>query len=149
MTSNTIIPFVGYGDFKLYQSLSDTKRIIKECGLKYRTEIWPNNDFTNPVPWTIIRIEEQISLFFANDKLFKIYVENGCTAKLPNGISLGMPLEEAMEIDQDLEWNDWDEDFQSPDGYWLEDELDNNTVISISIFIKEALDDDLFDNYKW
>ena len=32
---------------------------------------------------------------------------------------------------------------------WLEDELDNNTVISISIFIKEALDDDLFDNYKW
>lgn len=60
-----------------------------------------------------------------------------------------MPLEEAMEIDQDLEWNDWDEDFQSPDGYWLEDELDNNTVISISIFIKEALDDDLFDNYKW
>ena len=60
-----------------------------------------------------------------------------------------MPIEEAMEIDPKLEWNDWDEDFQSPDGYWLEDELDNNTVISISIFIKEALDDDLFDNYKW
>ena len=116
MTSNIIIPFIGYGDFKLYQSLSDTKGIIKECGLKYTTEIWPNNDFTNPVPWTILRIEGQISLFFANDKLFKIYIENGCNARLPNGICLGMPIEEAMEIDSKLEWNDWDEDFQSSEG---------------------------------
>lgn len=36
-----------------------------------------------------------------------------------------------------------------PKGYWLEDNINDNSVISISIFIKEAIDDDLFDKYEW
>ena len=144
-----MIPFTGYGDFALYQSLSEAKSIIKANGLKYKTEVWSNGELTNPVPWTIIRIEEQINLFFANNKLFKIYIENGCPASLPNGICLGMSMETALTIDPQLEWDDWKEDFQSPSGYWLEDELDNHTVISISIFIKEALDEEQFEKYQW
>ena len=35
-----MIPFTGYGDFALYQSLSEAKSIIKANGLKYKTEVW-------------------------------------------------------------------------------------------------------------
>ena len=147
--TDTLTPFVGYGEFTLYQSVSEAKSIIKNSGMLFKTEVWSNSDLTVPMPWTIIRIEKQINLFFANDKLFKIYIENGCPAMLPNGIHLGMPIKQACEIDPELEWNDWEEDFQSPAGYWLEDELDNHTVMSISIFIREALDEDLFEKYQW
>lgn len=57
-----------------------------------------------------------------------------------------MKLDEALAIDPDLEYDDWEEDYQSPHGYWLEDDLDNGTVMSITIFIKEALDEELFEN---
>lgn len=147
--NDVMIPFVGYGEFKLYQALLEAKAVIKANGLKYKTEVWPNSDLTNPIPWTIIRIEEQINLFFANDKLFKIHIENGCPASLQNGICLGMSMKTAIAIDPQLEWDDWEEDFQSPEGYWLEDELDDHTVMSISIFIKEALDEDEFEKYQW
>lgn len=146
---DVLIPFVGYGEFKLYQTLLDAKTIIKANDLKYTTEVWSNSDLTNPMPWTIIRIEKQINLYFANGKLFKIHVENSCPASLPNGICLGMSMKTAMTVDPRLEWDDWEEDFQSPMGYWLEDELNNGTVMSISIFIKEALDEELFEKYNW
>ena len=60
-----------------------------------------------------------------------------------------MPLDEALKIDPSLKFNDWDEDFESLKGYRIEDNLDNNTVLSISIFIKEALDDEIFFRYEW
>ncbi len=144
-----IVPFKGYCEFLLYQSINEAKTVIKNHGMKYTLEVWGNNECTNPVPWTIIRIDDNIHLFFAKDKLFKIYLSNRCDAKLPNGISIGMQLSEALAIDPTLEYDDWEEDYQSPQGYWLEDDLDNGTVMSISVFIKEALDEELFEKYKW
>lgn len=144
-----IVPFQGYGEFLLYQSINDAKSIIKKHGMKYTSEVWKNSECTNPVPWTMIRINHCIHLFFAKNKLFKIYLTSGCNAKLPNGISIGMKLDDALAIDPDLEYDDWEEDYQSPQGYWLEDDLDSGTVMSISIFIKEALDEDLFEQYNW
>ena len=38
---------------------------------------------------------------------------------------------------------------ESDNGYWLEDDLTNNTVLSISVFIKEVLDEDVFYRYEW
>lgn len=143
------IPFQGYGDFLLYQSTEEAKRIIKNNGFGYSVEVWDNKECTNPVPWTIIRIEDKIHLFFAKDKLFKIYLCNECEAQLPNGIYIGMNLDEALEIDYNLEYDDWEEDYQSPQGYWLEDNLDDEKVMSISLFIKEALNEELFEEYKW
>jgi hypothetical protein len=34
-------------------------------------------------------------------------------------------------------------------GYWIEDNLDDKTVLTISIFIPELLDEDVFDSYEW
>ena len=148
-TIKNIVPFKGYGEFLLYQSVNEAKTVIKNHSMKYTSEVWKNNECTNPIPWTIIRIEDNIYMFFANDKLFKIYLSYGCNAKLSNGISIGMKLDEALAIDPDLEYDDWEEDYQSPHGYWLEDDLDNGTVMSITIFIKEALDEELFEKYNW
>ena len=144
-----ITPFVGYGEFRLYQIITDAKALIKKIGATYTTELWANSECSNSVPWTIIRIQNQIHLFFANDKLFKIYLDNGCEGSLSNGIYIGMPIERALDIDKELVYDDWEEDYQSPAGYWIEDNIDDNTVMSISIFIKEALDEDAFDKYDW
>ena len=58
-------------------------------------------------------------------------------------------MKEATLIDTSLRFDDWNEDWSSDEGYWLEDDLDTDSVLSISIFIKELLDDDEFDKYQW
>ncbi len=56
---------------------------------------------------------------------------------------------EALKIDPALRFDDWEEVYKSPSGYWLEDNLDTKTVLSITIFIPEAQEDNLFDSYQW
>lgn len=144
------IPFKGFGDFTLYQSVEEAKKTLKNKGIKYSCEVWNNKWGANPVPWTVIRFgDEAVNLFFAKDKLFKIYLCEGSDAELPNGIRIGMKMKEALKIDPKLEFDDWEEDYQSPNGYWIGDNLNNGTIASINIFIKEAEDDDLFYEYKW
>lgn len=144
-----IIPFQGYGEFRLYQNIEETKNILKNNKLKYSVEVWNNKECSNPIPWTIIRIGDSIHLFFANDKMFKIYLCSKCEGSLPNGITIGMDMNKACEIDPDLKYDDWEEDYQSSQGYWLEDDLGSGKVLSISIFIKEALNEEVFEEYKW
>ena len=90
-----------------------------------------------------------MSFFFANDKLFKIYLCEGFAGSLSNGISIGTSIEDAKQIDPSLKFDDWNEDWSSDAGYWLEDSPDSDKVISITIFIKELPDDDLFEKYEW
>ena len=144
-----IIPFEGVGDFKLYESFEDTKKLFKGQGINYNIENQSNKGCTPSVPWKIIKVKDTITLMFAKDKLFEIYVEQNFTGKLPNGICIGMPLEEAKRLDSSLTFNDWDECYESDLGYWLEDNLDDGTVMSITVFIKEILDDDTFFAYEW
>lgn len=59
-----------------------------------------------------------------------------------------MNIEEASKIDTKLKFDDWEENWQSPLGYWIENEA-TEQIISISIFIKEAFNDDLFYSYEW
>lgn len=146
---SNIIPFEGYGDFRLYQPEDEARAIIKAHKYRYTTEVWSNSDCTNPVPWTIMRIEKKIHLFFARGKLFKIYLDNNCPGLLPNGVGIGTSIARAIEIDNELFYDDWEEDYQSPKGYWLEDDPESNTIIAVSIFIKEVLDDEIFDKYEW
>lgn len=59
-----------------------------------------------------------------------------------------MTLEEAFTKDADLSFDKWNEDYESPSGYWVEDDPETHLIISISIFIKEIEDDD-FEEHKW
>lgn len=145
----TLKPFNGLDNFRLLQSVRQIKDQLSVEHVSFEEECWPNEELTNPIPWTVITTDTGISFYFANDKLFKIYVEDNTDIALENGIHIGMPMEEAKRIDQSLFYDDWNEDWNSELGYWLEDELDNNTVLSITIFIKEVLDDTIFEQYEW
>ena len=144
-----IEPFIGTDDYKLMSSVSELTGRLKDQNISYTEEIWPNSECTNPVPWTIIRASNGMNFFFANDKMFKIYVEDGYEGKLPNGIGIGTEMKKAQEIDPELKYNDWEEDWESPEGYWLEDDLDTHKVMTITVFIKEILNDEVFDQYNW
>ena len=144
-----LIPFVGIDNYKLFQSVQEVKNELSANGETYKEEYLANNDLTNPIPWVVLKTDSNISFFFANDKLFKIYVEDDNDFALENGIQIGMSFDDAKRIDPELTYDDWNEDWNSPKGYWLEDDIDNKTVSSITIFIKEVLDDDVFDKYEW
>ena len=140
--------FEGYDNFVLKQSFQDTIGILKANNIQYKLDHWSNKGCTPEVPWDIIRTNG-ISFFFAKDKMFKIYFEEGFTDSLFNGIRIGMSMEEALSIDPSLSYDEWEENYSSEKGYWLEDNLENNTVMSITVFIKELEDDDTFFSYNW
>ena len=89
--------------------------------------------------WRIYNVNNIIQLYFVNDKLFN----NCCDGEFPDGIAIDFNMNLAMELDPELTYEDWEEDYQFPKGYWLENNINDNTLMFISIFIKQALDDDL------
>ena len=149
LLEQNVRPFDGLEEIKLLSSLNDIKEYLKKNNVKFTVEYQSNKGYDPEVPWTILHVENSISLMFAKNKLWQIYLEEDYKGMLPNGIRIGMPIDEALKIDPSLKFDDWNENFESDNGYWLEDDLNNNTVLSISVFIKEVLDDDVFYHYEW
>ena len=147
--NKTIKPFIGVDNFTLLSSEKTIVGLLKDNNISFTKETWGNDECTVKVSWNVIRTKDSMSFFFANDKLFKIYVGEGFEGALPNGIAVGTDIEDAQKIDPTLKYDDWNEDWSSDEGYWIEDSIDDNKVISITIFIKELLDDDLFEKYEW
>ena len=58
-------------------------------------------------------------------------------------------MSKAQEIDPSLVYEDFDEYYSSSLGYWIEDDVGSQKVISITIFIEALLDEDEFFNYNW
>ena len=81
--------------------------------------------------------------------MFKIYLENNFEGALENGISLGMSIKDACKIDPSISYDDWEEIYTSEQGYWLEDDIESAKIISITVFIKELENEDLFFRYEW
>ena len=144
-----LVPFEGLGDIKLLSSFDEVKNYLKNNKIKFTVEFQSNKGCNPEVPWTMIHIDGSITLSFAKNKLWQIFVEEKFEGSLPNGIKIGTPMNEVLKIDPSLKFDDWNEDYQSDNGYWIEDNLDNNTALSITIFIKEVLDDDVFYRYEW
>ena len=149
-TNTNIKPYFGTSDFKLYQSLNETRNFLSLKGITFREEYWSSKSETIPNPWNVIIIDDVISLFFAkNKKLFKIVFLENYLWNLPNGIHTGMKMEDAIIHDKSLLYDEWNEVYVSDNGYWIEDNIETNQVMSISIYIKELLDDEIFDSCKW
>lgn len=144
-----IIPYKGIGKYQLYQSIEDTISKLKEDEDSFVKELWSNEDLTNPVPWTIIRTNSGMNMFFAKNRMFKVYVDGAFSGELPNGIRIGMKMSDVMKIDSNIKYDDWEEDWQSPDGYWLENDPSNDTVLTITIYIRELLNEEMFEQYNW
>lgn len=149
ITKESIIPYVGTDSFKFLSNMEDVKSFLKSNKIPYTEEIQSNKGCVPDVPWTLLHVKGSITLIFAKEKLWEIYLEKGFSGQLPNGIRIGMPLLEAQKMDSTLKFDEWNEEFQSENGYWLEDDLDDGTVLSITIYIKEVENDDAFYSYRW
>ena len=142
-----IVPYKGTGIFELDASHDEVKSLLKAHNISYVEEVWKVND-TDP-PWIIINnIGDDIELFFAKDKLFKIVLLNNFRGALPNGICIGSSIDEAQKLDPHLNFDDWDEKFISSEGYVLEHDIETRKILVISIFIPALLRDDFYD-YNW
>ena len=144
-----IIPYVGFGGIKLLQDRRDVEEILKNNNLNFQIEHISNMECSVKVPWIILNIGESIKLYFAKNKLWKMVFCKGYLGALPNGIKTGMKMNDALQIDTKLEFEDFEEIYISQNGYWLEDNLLDGCVDCISIFIKEAVDDSVFYQYRW
>lgn len=145
-----LIPFRGTDSIQLYQTIDIVREALDKYQVGYSIELWESTSETVPNPWKVIVIEGVLSLFFAkNDKLFKIVAWDNYKGTLPNGIAVGMNISDAQKLDSTLIYNEWNEDYESDNGYWVEDDVESNTIMSISIFIKEVLEEDTFDYCKW
>ena len=147
-----IIPYEGTGIFKLDASYDEVKALLQELNISYKEEILEATDIDPP--WYIIGISKDgekndvIRITFAKNRLFRICLCEGFDGKLPNGIHIDMPLDDALKIDPTLTFDDWDEMFVSANGYWLEDDADTKKICRITIFIPALERDDFFE-YKW
>lgn len=144
-----IIPYIGFENYLFSKSFDEIHKELKDSSASYTIEHWPNKGCTPEVAWDIIRVGDSISLFFAKGCLFKIYFENSFEGSLFNGIHLGQKIDDAISIDGTLQYDDWEEEYISELGYWLEDEVGTGKIISISIFIKAIEDDEYFYSYEW
>lgn len=149
LLNERIKPYSGIGNITFRMSYDETREYLKANSIKYSVDLWDNKGCDPEVPWKIIRIDDCISLFYAKGKMFKICLENNYTGLLENGIRIGMSINEAQEIDPSIIFEDDEEYYSSDLGYWLEDDIETKAIISITIFIKEILDDDLFFSYQW
>lgn len=149
MGNMIITPYHGCGSILLTADFSEVKNAMRDSGIGYTVEHWPNKGCTPEVAWDIIRANNGINLFFAEGKMFKMYFERGFEGALYNGIHIGMTIPEAINLDPKLEYCDDEEYYSSPAGYWLEESLKSGQIETITIFIPELLDDDLFFAYEW
>ena len=143
------IPYKGFGDITFEMSFEEVKGLLRERHIQFNTECWANKGCDPEVAWDIIQIGKSISIFFAKNRMFKIYFENDFEGVLENGISLGMNIKDAEKLDPTIQYDDWEEIYTSEHGYWLEDDVESGEIISITIFIKELEDADVFFRYDW
>lgn len=144
-------PLRGVGDLELLTNYNDVKEYLENNGIAYSEEYRSHKGYTSEIPWKIIHISNCISIFFAYDKLWKFYLEEGFQGKLPNGIHIGMDINEAIKIDKTAKFDDWNEIYVSKEGYNFGDSLITGKVASITIAIPEALEEDSenFYSYEW
>lgn len=136
-----IIPWKEMGGIKLYSHISDFYSIIKQL-----------NDADALLGKTLVRyeIKDEVLLWFNlfNGKLFKITALKGYTGKLFEKISIGMPIEDVLKIEPDFEYDEFEEVYCSPKGVYIETDPAENTVLWISVYIKE-IDNQDFETGNW
>jgi len=147
--SQTIVPFVGTDMITFDMTYDQVRSVLKESKIGFNVELRPNKGCTPEVPWKIIRTNQSVSVFFANDRMFKINYGPSSGGLLNNGVKIGMDIEDALKTDSTLQYNDMEEYYESSHGYWLFTDPGSDTVSDITVFIKAVLDDEFFFSYNW
>ncbi|TQR39809.1 hypothetical protein C7Y47_01925 [Lysinibacillus sphaericus] len=136
-----IVPWIGMGNIKLYSHINDLYSLIEQqC--KQPTLL---GNF-------LIRyeIDNSIDLWFnlLNDKIFKITTLENYKGTLFNKIRVGMHIDEVLKLEPSFIYDEFEEVYCSSKGVYIETDPVNNTVLWISVFIKE-IDDPDFIRGEW
>jgi hypothetical protein len=136
-----IIPWEGMGGIKLYSHISqfyDTLDNLKESDVLI-------------VKFLIrCQIENSVYLWFnlMNGKLFKITALKDYKGKLFDNIHIGMHIDDVLKIEPSFVYDDFEEVYCSPKGIFIETDPEKNTVLWISVYVKEVDNED-FERGNW
>jgi hypothetical protein len=146
----TLIPGEGIAKIKLGMKFDEVIKILKDDGIIYSTAIDANKGCTPQKEWETIFVKDYMSFCFVEKILWQINAKSNYKGKLKNGISIGDTIQYAKILDPKLEYDDWNEYFKSPEGYWLFDTIKSgNKIYMITINLLECMDDETFYSYEW
>ena len=139
--NSSIIPWEGIGNIKLYSHISTFYDIIQ---------------YTRNEPLLLgkflvkYEIDDLLDLWFnvVNGKLFKITALKNYTGKLLEQISIGMHIDDVLKIEPSFIYDDFEEVYVSNKGIYIETDPVNNSVLWISVFVKEIENED-FEKGNW
>lgn len=136
-----ILPWHGLGGLKLKSHISEHYNIVE----KYAKMSTLLGKF-------LIRYElnESVDLWFnlVNGKLFKITALRNYKGKLFDKIYIGMPIEDVLNLEPTFIYDEFEEVYCSSKGIYIETDPVNETVLWISVYIKEIENDD-FQKGNW
>lgn len=135
-----IIPWIGMGQVELYSSIEKLQHLINI------------DQPTSILGKYLVRYEinEIVDLWFNlnNGKLFKITALKNYTGMLFNKIHIGMKIDDVLKIEPSFKYDDFEEVYVSNKGIYIETDPIDNTVLWISVFIKE-IDSEEFEIGNW
>ena len=137
------MPYVGYGDFKLYSHYNTVLNQLKGVDFSVIT-VGYNEEFIR------VDIHNSLMLFFSNKnkKMFKITINVGAECLL-NGVSvIGLHESVLYKLFRNLYYDDMEEVFETKQGVFFETDPITHCVISATVYIKE-MDYGSFYDYKW
>jgi hypothetical protein len=136
-----IIPWEGMGGIKLYSHISQFFDTID------------NLDESDVLLGKFLiryELESSVDLWFnlMNSKLFKITALEDYKGKLFGNIHIGMHIDDVLKIEPSFVYDDFEEVYCSPKGIFIETDPEKNTVLWISVYVKE-LDNEDFERGNW
>ena len=136
-----IIPFVEMGNIKLYSTMKELTPMLN-ASKAHSVKLNEN--------WVRYDIDNVLMLFFhiGNQKLFKICTQSGYKGKLLNSICTETSEDALISLDPDIVYDDFEEVWESPKGYYIETDVETGKASWISIFINEVFDED-FETANW
>lgn len=83
-----------------------------------------------------------------NGKLFKITALGGYSGELFGGIKIGMRVDDVLKIEPGFVYDDFEEIYFSEKGVFIETDPVEDTVLWISVYVKE-IDCEDFERGEW
>ena len=136
-----LITSVGIKDIKIGMSLKAVEEILKNSKIPYKKEV-DNHKNTDRTPQIFLEIKDYMIFSFVKDVLWKIDAIDNYKGKLYNDIKIGMKIDDVLDIDDSLKFEDQEEIYISNYNYILEDECEENKIITITIGVDEIFSND-------
>ncbi|WP_167957278.1 hypothetical protein [Anaerosporobacter faecicola] len=139
--NSPILPYLGFGNIKLYSTMDELNNILKLEGV---TSVVLNDT------WIQYNVLDSIELYFhkKNEKLFRITTLDKYKGKLFGKIGVGSSIEEMLQIESTFKYDEFEEVWESEKGVFIEMDAETNKVRWISVYIRE-LDSDDFEQANW